>query len=105
MATLGYHSKIFIDENTLSAQTSGFTWTFNTPPIEYKVLGTNSILKIPNIGTAELEHNGYYSQHSAGYMSKEMADYLSAYTGYVATMQGSVAPQVGIILIKHLMGH
>lgn len=98
MAIKGCTSKIFIDENHVSTQSAGFSLTFNTSIIEYNVLQTCNTLKLPDQPSLMIDHSGFYSQHAAGYLSKEFYDYILTNGGYITVQQGSTAPQVGVVL-------
>lgn len=72
MATKGSECKILVDQWDFSTQSAGFTLNLDNKVLDFATLQATGMSRIPGLGMASLEHNGYHSAPAAGQLEYEL---------------------------------
>lgn len=72
MATKGSECKILVDQFDFSTQSSGFSLSIDNKVLDYATLQATGMSRIPGLGMASIEHNGYHSAPAAGQLEYEL---------------------------------
>jgi hypothetical protein len=96
MASKACNAKFLLDGYDMSGQSSGASIALDATSIDYDQMDTCVALKIPTAPATVFDHNGYYTDKTAGYLEKETYDRLGAtadnYIGYIPDSSLTVAP-------------
>lgn len=72
MATKGSECKILVDQFDFSTQSAGFTLNIDNKVLDFTTLQATGVSRIPGLGMASIEHNGYHSAPAAGQLEYEL---------------------------------
>lgn len=90
------NARFLLDGYDMSGQSSGCAIALDTSVLEYDEMQNCAGLKLPTAVVTVFDHNGYYTDKTAGYLEKEVYDRLGAtadnYIGYIPDDTLTVAP-------------
>lgn len=80
----GSECRILIDQFDFSLQSSGFALNIDNKVLDFATLQATGMSRIPGLGMASIEHNGYHSSPAAGQLEYELNARLGVTSAIVA---------------------